>query len=42
MKRAVARVRARVVARLRDVLPDELSPKQALDLVYELRGLLND
>lgn len=29
-------------ARLRDVLPDELSPKQALDLVYELRDLLND
>lgn len=26
--------------RLRDVLPDELSPKQALDLIYELRGLV--
>ena len=26
-------------ARLRDVLPDELSPKAALELVYELKGL---
>lgn len=26
--------------RLRDVLPDDLTPKEALSLVYELRGLL--
>ena len=25
--------------RLRDVLPDELTPKQALDLLYELKRL---
>ena len=29
-----------VEARLRDVLPDELSPKDALQLIYELRALL--
>jgi DNA mismatch repair protein MutS len=29
-------------ARLRAVLPDELSPREALALVYELRGLLPD
>ena len=29
-----------VEARLKDVLPDDLSPKAALDLVYELRGLI--
>lgn len=27
-------------ARLRDVRPDDLSPKEALDLIYELRGLV--
>ena len=29
-----------VEARLKDVLPDELTPKEALALVYELRDLL--
>lgn len=29
-----------VEARLKDVLPDDLSPKNALDLIYELRGLV--
>ncbi len=29
-----------VEARLKEVLPDDLSPKDALDLVYELRGLV--
>jgi DNA mismatch repair protein MutS len=29
-----------VEARLREVLPDELSPKAALALVYELREML--
>ena len=29
-----------VEARLRDVLPDELSPKEALAMIYELKGLL--
>ncbi|WP_093996843.1 DNA mismatch repair protein MutS [Octadecabacter ascidiaceicola] len=29
-----------VEARLKDVLPDDLSPKEALDLIYELRGLV--
>lgn len=29
-----------VEARLKDVLPDDLSPKAALDLIYELRGLV--
>ena len=28
--------------RLRDVLPDELTPKDALALIYELRGLVAD
>ena len=27
-------------ARLKEVLPDDLSPKEALDLIYELRGLI--
>jgi DNA mismatch repair protein MutS len=27
-------------ARLREVLPDELSPREALALVYELKALL--
>ena len=27
-------------ARLKDILPDDLSPKEALDLIYELRGLV--
>ncbi|MFQ5621939.1 MAG: DNA mismatch repair protein MutS [Paracoccaceae bacterium] len=34
--------RSQVEARLRDILPDELSPRQALALVYELRELLKD
>lgn len=29
-----------VEARLKDVLPDDLSPKEALNLIYELRGLI--
>ena len=29
-----------VEARLKEVLPDDLSPKEALDLIYELRGLV--
>lgn len=29
-----------VEARLKDVMPDDLSPKEALDLIYELRGLV--
>ena len=28
--------------RLRDVLPDELTPKEALNLIYELKGLAGD
>jgi len=28
--------------RLRRLLPDEMTPKQAMDALYELRGLLND
>ncbi|MBI1417209.1 MAG: DNA mismatch repair protein MutS [Limimaricola sp.] len=31
-----------VEARLRQVLPDTLSPREALDLVYELRALVKD
>jgi DNA mismatch repair protein MutS len=31
---------SQVEARLRDVLPDDLTPKEALALIYELRGLL--
>ncbi len=30
------------VARLREVLPDELSPREALELVYELRAMVKD
>ncbi len=30
-----------VEARLKNVLPDDLSPKAALDLVYELRGMVS-
>jgi DNA mismatch repair protein MutS len=29
-----------VEARLKDVMPDDLSPKDALNLIYELRGLI--
>jgi len=29
-----------VEARLREVLPDDLTPREALALIYELRGLL--
>ena len=31
-----------VEARLRDVLPDELTPREALDLLYELRALIGE
>ncbi|MDO6734941.1 DNA mismatch repair protein MutS [Octadecabacter sp. 1_MG-2023] len=31
---------SKVEARLKDVMPDDLSPKDALDLIYELRGLV--
>ncbi len=34
-------VPSEVEARLKDVLPDDLSPKAALDLIYELRGLVS-
>jgi len=27
--------------RLKEILPDDLSPREALDLIYELRGLLS-
>ncbi|MGM0584301.1 MAG: DNA mismatch repair protein MutS [Pseudomonadota bacterium] len=33
--------RSGVEERLREIAPDELSPRQALDLVYELRGMLD-
>jgi len=33
-------VPSEVEARLKDVLPDDLSPKDALDLIYELRSLV--
>jgi DNA mismatch repair protein MutS len=29
-------------ARLREILPDELTPREALALVYELRDLAGD
>jgi DNA mismatch repair protein MutS len=29
-----------VEARLKTVLPDELTPKEALALIYELRGMV--
>jgi DNA mismatch repair protein MutS len=32
---------SRAEARLREIAPDELSPREALALVYELKGLLN-
>jgi len=38
-------IRARVSAvetRMREVLPDELTPKEALALVYELKGLVKE
>ena len=28
--------------RLREILPDELTPKEALNLIYELKGLAGD
>lgn len=31
---------SQVEARLKDVLPDEITPKEALALIYELRGML--
>ncbi|MEM9911315.1 MAG: DNA mismatch repair protein MutS [Pseudomonadota bacterium] len=31
-----------IAVRLKDVLPDELSPREALDLIYELRDLLEE
>jgi len=30
-----------VEARLNDLLPDDLSPREALDLIYELRGMIS-
>jgi DNA mismatch repair protein MutS len=40
---APARLRdSAVEARMREVLPDDLTPKEALALVYELRGLVKD
>jgi DNA mismatch repair protein MutS len=37
---AAAPAPSAVEARLREVLPDELTPREALALIYELRGLL--
>ena len=34
--------KSEVEARLREVVPDQLTPREALDLLYELRGLLKD
>ncbi|MDT8328082.1 MAG: DNA mismatch repair protein MutS, partial [Roseovarius sp.] len=31
--------RSEIEARLADILPDTLSPREALDLIYELKGL---
>ncbi|MEM6578462.1 MAG: DNA mismatch repair protein MutS [Pseudomonadota bacterium] len=31
-----------LVTRLQDILPDELSPRDALDLIYELKALMRD
>jgi len=39
---APARKTSTVEERLRDVHPDGLSPREALDLIYELRALLGD
>ncbi|WP_085805495.1 DNA mismatch repair protein MutS [Roseovarius albus] len=33
---------SRVEKRLADILPDELTPRQALDLIYELKGLSDE
>ena len=33
-------VPSEIEERLKDTLPDDLSPKQALDFVYELKALL--
>jgi DNA mismatch repair protein MutS len=32
--------KSHVEARLREVIPDHLTPREALDLLYELRGIL--
>jgi DNA mismatch repair protein MutS len=39
---APAARKSAVEARLREVAPDHLSPREALDLVYELRGMLGE
>jgi len=31
-----------IETRLRDVMPDALSPREALDLIYELKNTLDD
>ncbi|WP_120500028.1 DNA mismatch repair protein MutS [Roseovarius sp. EL26] len=33
---------SRVEIRLADILPDDLTPKQALELIYELKGIADD
>ena len=35
-----ARTESKVESRLADILPDGLSPREALDLIYELKGLM--
>ncbi|HSF96942.1 MAG TPA: DNA mismatch repair protein MutS, partial [Thermohalobaculum sp.] len=37
---APPRRKSEVEARLREVVPDHLSPREALELLYELRGML--
>jgi len=41
-KMSAAPAKSAVEGRLRDAHPDTLTPREALDLVYELRGLLDD
>ena len=36
---AAAPEKSRLEARLEEILPDELTPKEALELIYELKGL---
>ncbi len=39
---AASRATSRVEERLSEIFPDEVAPKQALDLLYELKALLED
>jgi DNA mismatch repair protein MutS len=38
----VKQVRSQVEDRLKTILPDDLTPKDALSLIYELRTMLSD